>query len=341
MAVQVNHVWFGDDPLGALDKFNVYSWRALGHEVTIYAHRWNGIPHNEDSLGLSGSGVKVEDLSTILAEDDDNRTATLPNTRALLKGWIEATKKEKPSGSDPIYNMVDLTKSYIGGTRQGIVLDLKVGPSPHLAAYEDAFGRNFVSYTRGGNTAAGPENQCIGTMEKADTIRGKYAAKFEGKVTANLDGERGLRTAPAESHFNLITGFHGQGFNAAKPNIIDVATQAPGGGAVGGQYVVEEIRQPGHGPFRVFKAAEDQSNKSSPVKTKPGEVVALCRQVWDKELKNNEGADKELLAEVEKAMKALPGWEAPAAANVCPKCGKRVMPVALNAHQRECKGSLK
>jgi hypothetical protein len=335
MAVKVNHVWFGDDLLGALDTFNVYSWRALGHEVTIYAHRWNGTPHNEGSLGLSGSGVKVEDLSTVLAEDDDKRIATLPNTRALLKGWIEATEKKKPSDTDPIYNMVDLTKSYIGGTRRGIVLDLKVGPSPHLAAYEEAFGRKFVSYTRGGNTV-GPENQCIGTMEEADTIRGKYAATFEDKVTANLDGERGLRTTPAERHFGLITVFHGHGFNAAMPNI-DVATQAPGGGAIGDQYVVEEIRRPGHGPFRVFKAAEDQTNKSSG-KTKPEEVVALCQQVWDNELKDKEVPNKEFLAGVEKALKALPGWKAPVAASVCPDCGKPVKPVALKAHKMECKG---
>ncbi|TDD08489.1 hypothetical protein [Nonomuraea diastatica] len=304
MAVKVNHVWFGDDPLGTLDKFNVYTWRALGHEVTIYAHRWNGTPHDEASLGLSGSGVKVENLSTILAEDDNKRTATLPETRALLKGWIEATNKEKPLETDVIYNLVDLTKSYIGGTCQGIVLDLKVGPSPHLAAYEDAFKRKFVSYTRGGNTVA-PENQCIGTMEEADTLRGKYAAKFEQKVTDNVDGERGLRSRPAERHFGLITSFHGQGFIAARPNI-DVARQAPGGGA-GGQYEVKEIRRPGHGPFRVFKASEDQTNKSSAEKTTPEEVLELCQYVWDNELEGKNVPNEKYLGKVKEALQALSG----------------------------------
>jgi hypothetical protein len=332
MAVKVNHVWFGEAPLGALDKFNVYSWRALGHEVTIYAHQWNGSPHNEGSLELSvGSGVQVKDLSTILAKDDTGRTAILPNTRALLKGWIQATNKKKPSDIDPIYNMVDLTKSYIGGTRQGIVLDLKVGPSPHLDAYENAFGRKFVSYTRGGNTAGGPENQCIGTMEKADTIRSQYAAGFEKRVTTNLDG---LRTNPNGKHYNLITGYHGFGFNAT-PNI-DVATKTPEGKPVGqDEYVVGEIREQGHGPFRVFKAAADQTNKATG-KTTPEEVVALCQQVWEKELKNK---DLPFLAEVEKALQALPGWTAPAAASVCPDCQELVKPgaVALRAHKINCK----
>ncbi|TDD03477.1 hypothetical protein E1292_21010 [Nonomuraea deserti] len=338
MAVKVNHVWFGDNPLGTLDKFNVYTWRALGHEVTIYAHRWNGTPHDEASLGLSGSGVKVENLSTILAEDDNKRTETLPETRALLKGWIEATNKEKPLETDFIYNMVDLTKSYIGGTCQGIVLDLKVGPSPHLAAYEEVFKQKFVSYTRGGNTPGDrPENQCIGTMEEADTLRSMYATAFDGRIKDNLDGQRGLRTKPAEKHFNTITSIHGNGFEAATPNI-DVATKTPKGDDVGNQYVVGEIRQQGHGPFRVFKAADDQTNKSG-VKTKPVEIVVLCQQVWDDELKDQQVPNPQFLAKVAEALKALPEYKAPAVASACPDCGKPVKPIARAAHKLECKGT--
>lgn len=165
--MKINNVWYGDDALGALELFNVYSWLALGHEVTIYAHKWNGGDHDARSLGVDGA-VKVKNLSKILEADDQKEKAkVMPDTRELLNAWIEATGKAKPKDTDLIFNLVDVTKSYLGGTRQGIVLDLKVGSSKWLSDYAKDFKKKFVSYSRGGNTAL-PENQCMGTMEEGD-----------------------------------------------------------------------------------------------------------------------------------------------------------------------------
>ena len=303
MPLMINHVWFGNNAMGPLEKFNIYSWRALGHSVTIYACRWDNTSP-VDTVGVKEKNVTVVNLRTLLNGDDESKAAILTNTRALLKAWLEAAGGAAPQG-DGIYNLVDVTKSYIGGTQRGIVLDLKVGPSSHLSAYEAAFSTKFISYTRGGNTAGDmPENQCIGTMEQGNTLRGKYATSFEKGITANLDGNDGLLAKPTAKWFDQITGYHGRAaFLACK--YLDVATKAPDGKAVGNQYEVQEIGPKSHGPFRIFKRASDQSNKSG-LKTKPKEVKELAQWVWDNELKEG-GGDQHFLKKVEKALQALPG----------------------------------
>lgn len=300
MPLMINHVWFGPNAMGPLEQFNIYSWRALGATVTIYAHQWNSTnTHSESTLGVKD--VEVVNLRTLLDADDTDKTAIMPNARALLKAWIAAAGTAAPGG-DGVYNMVDLTKSYIAGTQRGIVLDLKVGPSAHVAAYESAFSTKFISYTRGGNTAGEmPENQCIGTMETLPgAVRGKYAASFETNLTRSLAG---LQAEPTKKWFDLITGFHSRAAKMAA-KYLDVATKAPSGAAVGTEYVVKEIGDDNHGPFRIFKRASDQSNKGG-LKTKPKEVKELCQWVWDNELKDGGGADK-FLKRVEKAKNALP-----------------------------------
>jgi hypothetical protein len=339
MAIKVNQVWYNDDPLGPLEKFNVYSWLALGHEVTIYAHRWNFTPHTAGSLDVEG--VKIKDLNTILFKDDDKEKAkTLPRSRELLKAWLEATKKKKPADVCFIYNLIDVTKSYIGGTRQGIVLDMKAGPSKHLSDYNNAFNKMFVSYSRGGNTVGKPENQCMGTMEASDTLRGKYAAKFESIVAAGLED---YKKDPNGKWFNLVTRWHGESFLAASPNI-DVALQAPNGSNVKkDEYVVDEIGAPNHGPFRVFKMASDQTNKGG-LKTPPEKIANLAQRVWDDELKGAVGANKGYLAKAEAAMKDLPGWTAPKPKTeekpTCPKCKKQFKAIELKMHSLSCKGAV-
>jgi hypothetical protein len=297
MPLFINHVWFGNNALGALEKFNIYTWKSLGATVTIYAKHWTG-SHTADSLGVKD--VTVVNIGPLLDEDDQQLARTLPKTRELLKAWLAAAGNAPPGG-DGIYNMVDVTKSYIGGTRRGIVLDLKVGPSSHVAAYQACFDSKFVSYTRGGNTAGDmPENQCIGTMQAANTQRDKYANSFEANLNMNFEG---LRDKPNNKWFDLITGFHGRAYK--KTSFIDVATKDPGGGAVGNEYEVQEIGDPSHGPFRVFKKASDQSNKSTG-ETTPQEVKQLCQWVWDNELSSGNG-DPRFLKKVQKALQALPG----------------------------------
>ena len=194
--------------------------------------------------------------------------------------------------------MVDLTKSYIGGTQQGIVLDMKVGPSVHLEDYAASFNRKLISYTRGGNTAEIPENQSIGTMQETAELRKSYAEKFNAKV-------KGLAEAdPNAAWFNQITGYHGRSYQQTK-QWLDVATKAPSGKAARpGEFAVSAPGVGGQGPFRVFKRASDQSNKSG-AKTTPEEVQKLAAEVWEKELLVS-GGDPAFLKKAEAAKDLLP-----------------------------------
>src|SRR5262245_3486995 len=132
MPLTINYVWFGDKALGALDRFNIYSWRALGHDVTVYACKWNTTAHTASSLGLTD--VDVVDLYTYVTVKDKN--ANVPKTRELLTAWLEKAKAKPPTEANThVYNVGDLTKAYLCSTQLGVTIDLKVGPSPHVAAY--------------------------------------------------------------------------------------------------------------------------------------------------------------------------------------------------------------
>lgn len=311
MPLQINYVWFGNGALGGLEKFNIYSWRAMGATVTVYACKWDTSGHNASSLGVKD--VKVVDLYQYVKNDTN---ANVPKTRELLTAWLDAAKDAPPARvNEHVFNVVDLAKSYICSTQVGIVMDLKVGPSPHLAAYQDCLDKKFVSYTRGGQTATLPENQCMGTM--ATGVRDNYAKKLELTVTAktkDLDPYPGYKSSPTESHFNQITSWHGKSANHVK--FVDTAQLGPDGAAPpkgkGGLsvYQVREIAgEMGHGPFRVFKRAKDQTNKPSSVPTTPADVLKLATWVWENEfdkLLKADGASVEqrkFLREVETALK--------------------------------------
>src|SRR4051812_35324807 len=108
MSAQINYIWFGNGALGALEKFNIYSWKALGHEVTVYASKWDTSAHTASSLGLKD--VEVVDLYKHVAADDKKLAKVLPKTRELLKEWLEAAKKTPPKApNEQVYNVVDLT----------------------------------------------------------------------------------------------------------------------------------------------------------------------------------------------------------------------------------------
>ena len=148
----IHNVWLGNGQLGALEKFNLYSWRALGHEVHIYTHAFAGHPQpNAESLGLEAGDAQLHKLlDEVLVEDEveakadteakkDTAKASLGDARSILAKWLKqgsarviptdqkAKDKEQEEFKPALYNMIDLAKSYLGGTRQGIVLDTKVG----------------------------------------------------------------------------------------------------------------------------------------------------------------------------------------------------------------------
>lgn len=300
----INNVWLGSNPLGPLEKFNLYSWRALGHSVNIYTYPFGSDPpRTEADLGLDAGDATIIHLGKLLEGDDSasvgSAKALLGDARSILKRWLKAIPAQRKPSIEHIYNMVDLTKSYIGGTQRGIVLDMKVGPSVHLQDYMDSFTHKLISYTRGRNTAGGlPENQSIGTMQETDDLRKLYAEKFNSKVKALAN----------ESHdkpwFNELTGYHSRSYDQTR-KWLDVATKSPSGTeATGTAYEVSEPGARSRGPFRVFKHAGDQSNRAGQ-KPSPSIVRNLAQDVWEGELSVSGGDDKFLL-KAKAAMELLP-----------------------------------
>ncbi|WP_163834914.1 hypothetical protein [Spartinivicinus ruber] len=303
----INNVYLGDKPLGALDKFNIYSWRALGHQVNIYTHPFTEeMKHTPASLGLQQGDANIISLKDTLDADNlvtDNNSPKkkLSDTRELLQRWLKAIPADGKPERDHIFNMVDLTKSYLGGSQRGVTVDLKVGPSPHLQAYSTAFNEKLISYTRGGNTSELPENQSMGTMGESDSLRSKYAEKFNAKVKmADL-----VNQDHNAKHYDSLTGYHGRSYQQSG-NWLDVATKTPLKEQIGAdQYKVSEPGSTGHGPFRVFKHPSDQTNKSGAIRTSPEQIYQLANETLNKELKPAVGADQSFLNKAEKAVNEL------------------------------------
>ena len=301
----INFVWLGNNKFGPLEKFNLYSWRALGHTVNIYSYPFAGVAaHTLASLGLDEGDAQLVQLRETLRMDDqtaqangDSTRATLTDARSILKKWLGAIPEQGKPTTEHIFNMVDLTKSYIGGTQRGIVLDAKVGPSVHLQDFADSFSDKLISYTRGGNTAEVPENQSMGTMQAEDTLRNAYAKRFNDKVKALANADHNA------AWFNQITGYHGQSYQQTK-QWLDVATKTPLGAEAGRELEVGEIGPMSHGPFRIFKRASDQTNKAG-LKTQPIEVKNLADEVHKKELANS-GGNQEFIAKALAAQGAMP-----------------------------------
>ncbi len=303
----INYVWLGNGKLGALEKFNIYSWRALGHAVNIYASRFDQKQATSGSLGIEDGDANVIDLREQLVEDKeeaekvkDGPKAKLIDARGVLESWIDAAARaglgekrgddeqnKKDEDKTRIYNMVDITKSYIGATQRGIVLDMKVGPSEHLPAFAESFSHRFISYSRGGKTGAEVENQSMGTMQAGEDIRKAYAESFNANVKLNMEGERGMKNKAHEPWFNLITGFHGRAFGKEKTRGLNVATRTPTGEMHRGIYPVNEPVAPGQGPFRVFKAAGEQSNQGGGTGlTTQAVVYSLAEEVFRRQLQD-------------------------------------------------------
>lgn len=318
MPLMINYIWFGSGALGALEKFNIYCWRATGANVTVYSCKWDTSPHSAGSLGLKD--VTVVDLCAHVKADT---SPLVPHVRELLTAWFDAAKLAPPSIKDEavgkpfIFNVGDASKGFICSTQLGIVMDLKVGPSAHLAEYLPLLTNKFVSYTRGGKAPI--ENQCMGTMNAG--LRDAYAGGFDAAcANAAVEGAfENYKSTPTTSHFNTITRWHQQG--AIKAKWVDTAKFGPNGGVPekvkqGGQqvskYMVREIGGNGHGPFRVFKKASDQSNNPSGSPTTPKDVRALADWVWANELDKLLKADdatvnqRKFLREVQAALTVMP-----------------------------------
>jgi hypothetical protein len=299
MTLNINFVWIGAGALRPLEKFNVYSWRALGHAVTIYTYNFrNGRKHDLSSLGLTPGSASLVDLPTLLRNDDKRSTERSPTedqaylallqgtseTRRIMWAWYRAAENAEAT-KELIYNMVDITKSYIAGTRIGIVLDLKIGPSEHLARCEAAgiFEDYFVSYVRGASTTPGaPENQCMGTMQVVPAIRTIYACRFEKALTAfGHHNERAGK--PNDKHLDWLTSLHAKGWaelQRSGKKALDVTdSKAMATKGLTDMTVKEIDEETNFGPFRVFKLKADQSNTSL-ASTTPESQLALAQHAF-------------------------------------------------------------
>ena len=209
--------------------------------------RFDGESSTPANLGITADEARIENLrdklgadqSSVDAGESDTPRAATGDVRDLLTTWIKAIPHDSMPSKEHIYNMVDMTKSYVGATQRGIVLDLKVGPSEHLQAYADSFDDHFVSYSRGGKATAGVENQSMGTMQESNALRQIYAQRFNANVKVNMAD---LAAKPNDKWFDNITSYHGRAFlMGLRKSGLDVATKSPAGDSLGDRdYEVSE-----------------------------------------------------------------------------------------------------
>lgn len=283
MDLIINFVWIGPGNFGWLEKFMIYSWWAVGAKVNLYTHKFGNKDHSNASLDLPEEVCTVHVLSKILL--GDFRDPFGRKSRHLLVRWSARRPPEwKNGGREAIFNMVDLTKSYIGMSKRGIVFDMKVGPSPFIREYfsSGAFHNKFVSYSR----ANVVENQCMGTMmagSNGDQVRKKYGEGFEealfikGPQHGGKDPSR-MRSTPTWEWFPVITAAHSkalgkkrkQSFSGSKAGLRgDWSDIGPAGKAVFSRQGRQAMKFEGidrkdyHGPIRIFKNEWDQSNKQN------------------------------------------------------------------------------
>jgi hypothetical protein len=307
----INYVWVGNSKLNGLAKFNIYSWGAIGCDVNIYAIRLDNTAPSHDALGIAKDDVtKVFDLRQELEDDNsaskESPTGIMSGAREVLSNWAERSQGREvdKKNMEWLFAIGDLAKSYIGATRRGIVLDLKVGPSEHLSDYAKCFHERFVSYSRAGKTGAEVENQSMGTMQVGEELRTLYAEAFASKLErfGGVAKQEMLKKGPQDGDPNTITGWHGQSWmndtprakrqgwkniNTARhlPDRAEAFKQLPNGSEVANTpYQVSEPRGQGHGPFRVFKAAEEQTLQGQSLTTKE-DLQRLATEVYENQLR--------------------------------------------------------
>ncbi len=294
LSLQINIVWIGPGALSPVSLFNIYSWLAVGCHVTIYTFHPAG-KHNLRTLGLESRLVNVIDLATLLHTDDEhswgnalptayirvpNVVSLTPYIRATILSWfhsyIEGYRKDPRFNRGLVYSVADLCKSYIGGTRRGIVLDPKIGPSENIKKYimANIFDRYFISFARGGKVK-GVENQCMGSMAMTDTLHKEYINFIEARIKPQFLSF----CRDPENNFDQITILHARAFTKCQPHL-DVTDKKHIQRTGVMDVAFDEIGiEKNKGPFRVFKLWGDQTNDGSSTKTTDIQVWELCIKV--------------------------------------------------------------
>ena len=288
MNLSINFVWIGTGKLGWLECFIIYSWKMWGCEVNLFtSYNEAGKTFNAEALGLPEGLVNVHDLPTVIAEGD-----SMPNTRAVLKAWFAETKKRNLGGliGDDArrtftFNIVDLCKSFLAATRKGIVMDMKIGPSPHIEKYVDSdlFNSTFVGCKR----VSTIENQLMGSMSDDDTKRNTYGLAFEHYFFTGSVTPESMKGQKTEKWFSKATTAHGQAMGNArtekglKGTWYDVGkydkVKQFSGVLFDDAKFVGIAGEKEAGAIRVFKRESDQTNKSGNTPTTDEERVEMRR----------------------------------------------------------------
>ncbi len=265
MNLAINFVWIGQNKLGWLECFMIYSWKLWGCGVNVFTHYPNSEKkHDHESLGLPPNIVKVFDLPEMVAVD-----VGLPETRGVLARWFAtAMPKWDQGGKQLTFNMADLSKSFLAATTKGIVMDLKIGPSPHIKRYVDTgiFSSAFIGCKR----VSTIENQLMGSMSDDNTKRTTYGNAFESFLFDKKKPPE-FKAKPGDEWFPYATLAHGRAMGnvntpqGLKGDWFDI-------GKYGKQKHLEQLRishaefegiagEKEAGAVRVFKREMDQSNK--------------------------------------------------------------------------------
>lgn len=273
--VVINYVWIGSQPLGAREKYNIYAWKARGDTVNLYTYKpsENGAAvWKAEELGLVEDAAQVHNIKdeVEIVGGDESKSKLSKRLRSCLEGLDTEFNK------NTLFNAIDLTKTLVGGKIQGIVLDLKTGPSAHVDDYRTDFAEKFISYKRGGAL----ENQSMGTMRN-DTEGQSMRNNYLQSVETQLSDEGAFDWAVDQSKFfNAITVAHAnaaKGLNKGSSIIfMDVSStlksreklvDEPGAWKkiIGDTKWLQQefVYESGKGPFRVLKYAKEQTNKGS------------------------------------------------------------------------------
>jgi hypothetical protein len=312
MDLTINFVWIGPKRLGWLELFMIYSWRLWGCDVVLYAHSGPGNDnHSAESLGLPPNICAVVDLPTLIARDERSNGVGMedveqaePMRRVMASWYANPIRAWGQGGQEQIFNMVDLSKSYVAATRRGIVLDMKIGPSPHLKKYVDkkVFENHFVSYYRAGTI----ENQCMGSMCPDNSLRREYGKRFVRWAVPSRAEESDKMKAPFDIWFGNITSAHINSCTLGQKSslkFLDIGMQGRADHVKLYQLAnatVEGIAgESFYGPLRIFKKESDQTNKSGG-NTSEEERVAL------RDLAFRELAQASMQDEIDVTAKGMP-----------------------------------
>jgi hypothetical protein len=205
--------------------------------------------------------VKLISLPATLANHDQEVPAEL---RVLTSGWktgilkfLAAASVWWPSGKpmdgailERVFTAVDATKFYLAATKQGLVCDMKVAPTPCFADYVATIGEKFISFQRGNAGAAGFENQLSGSMcALAAAPRVTYAT--EGQAVGTGFGSKTVDEAAR--YFERITAVHGVAMQRLVARKLGADSTTLGG------RVVSDPAAGWKGPVCVYKHPRDQS----------------------------------------------------------------------------------